>query len=355
MPPTSPSSCRRSASTPPTLRDIVACCAGRGRRHRRRRRVRPPGDDGRRHRGAPAPHQRRTGGRPQRRTRRLTTPLVAFVDTDVQLSTGWLEPLLGHLADERVALVAPRVAEPAGAGTGRPLRAGPLATRPRARAGSDRARHPPQLRPRRRAARARRRPPGDRRLRPRPAGRRGRRRRLAPRRGRVAVSLRAGVGRPPRPAASWRALVSQRVAYGSSAAPLARRHRGALAPARISGWSGGVWGLARRRPAVRRARARRGHDRRARAGSCGCAARRVRAPRRAGPPVRRAQPRRRRPPRLVAAAPRRRRRVPAGAVGRRAVRAARRCSMAVSPVLSTTWPTAPACGRASSPSATRRR
>jgi hypothetical protein len=45
------------------------------------------------------------------------------------------------------------------------------------------------------------------------------------------------------PRASWTALVKQRIGYGSSAAPLARRHRGALAPARISGWSGGVWGL----------------------------------------------------------------------------------------------------------------
>ncbi|HXW34369.1 MAG TPA: mycofactocin biosynthesis glycosyltransferase MftF [Acidimicrobiales bacterium] len=35
----------------------------------------------------------------------------------------------------------------------------------------------------------------------------------------------------------------QRFAYGTSAAPLAKRHPGALAPLRISGWSAAVWGL----------------------------------------------------------------------------------------------------------------
>ena len=36
--------------------------------------------------------------------------LVAFVDTDVILSDTWLLPLLAHFADQRVGLVAPRVA-----------------------------------------------------------------------------------------------------------------------------------------------------------------------------------------------------------------------------------------------------
>ena len=39
------------------------------------------------------------------------------------------------------------------------------------------------------------------------------------------------------------ALVAQRVAYGSSAAALSPRHPGALAPVRISGWSGAAWAL----------------------------------------------------------------------------------------------------------------
>src|SRR5436190_15646394 len=40
---------------------------------------------------------------------RVSTSLVAFVDTDVELPDGWLEPLLRHFADPRVGLVAPRV------------------------------------------------------------------------------------------------------------------------------------------------------------------------------------------------------------------------------------------------------
>ncbi|MGD9998477.1 MAG: mycofactocin biosynthesis glycosyltransferase MftF [Ilumatobacteraceae bacterium] len=38
-----------------------------------------------------------------------------------------------------------------------------------------------------------------------------------------------------------RSWLRQRVAYGSSAAPLATRHPGAVAPLRMSGWSAGVW------------------------------------------------------------------------------------------------------------------
>ena len=39
----------------------------------------------------------------------VTTPLVAFVDTDVQVDAGWLDALLPHFADPLVAVVAPRV------------------------------------------------------------------------------------------------------------------------------------------------------------------------------------------------------------------------------------------------------
>ncbi|HSH11477.1 MAG TPA: hypothetical protein VLA10_06790, partial [Ilumatobacter sp.] len=41
--------------------------------------------------------------------------------------------------------------------------------------------------------------------------------------------------------AAW---ARQRIGYGSSAATLARRHPGALAPLRMSGWSIGSWALA---------------------------------------------------------------------------------------------------------------
>lgn len=40
----------------------------------------------------------------------VTAPVVAFVDADVEVSPGWLETLLGHFDDPRVAAVAPRVA-----------------------------------------------------------------------------------------------------------------------------------------------------------------------------------------------------------------------------------------------------
>ena len=46
----------------------------------------------------------------------------------------------------------------------------------------------------------------------------------------------------PRP--DWSAWVRQRIDYGSSAAPLAHRHPGALAPIRMSGWSVATWVLA---------------------------------------------------------------------------------------------------------------
>ncbi|HWN26057.1 MAG TPA: glycosyltransferase, partial [Actinomycetospora sp.] len=38
-----------------------------------------------------------------------TGELVAFLDSDVVPAPGWLEPLLGHLADPAVALAAPRI------------------------------------------------------------------------------------------------------------------------------------------------------------------------------------------------------------------------------------------------------
>ncbi len=47
-----------------------------------------------------------------------------------------------------------------------------------------------------------------------------------------------------RPRAGWRDWIGQRIGYGSSAAPLARRHPGALAPLRMSPWSLGAWLLA---------------------------------------------------------------------------------------------------------------
>jgi mycofactocin glycosyltransferase len=173
----------------------------------------------------------------------VTTPLVAFVDADVSVPTGWLVDLLPHFDDDRVALVAPRVRSRPTAGVrGRwerrhsPLDLGPHPARVRA---GTRVSYVP-------AAAIVCRTDALRRL------------------GGFDESLRLGedvdlvwrldaagwrcrydpaaeVEHDPRP--DWPAWVRQRIHYGSSAAPLARRHPGALAPVRASGWSVAVWGL----------------------------------------------------------------------------------------------------------------
>ena len=44
--------------------------------------------------------------------RAVDTPIVAFLDADVEVTAGWLAPLLAHFADPAVAAVAPRVRAP---------------------------------------------------------------------------------------------------------------------------------------------------------------------------------------------------------------------------------------------------
>ena len=46
---------------------------------------------------------------------RVRTELVAFVDSDIEVTSGWLDPLLAHLCDDQVVLVAPRIVAPGGA------------------------------------------------------------------------------------------------------------------------------------------------------------------------------------------------------------------------------------------------
>ena len=174
----------------------------------------------------------------------VTTPLVAFVDTDVRLAPGWLEPLLGHFADDRVALVAPRSpARPAPAPSPATSRATPRSTSARSPAASrpgTRLSYVPAaaLVVRDRGA------AGDRRLRPDAALRRGRRRRVAARRGRLAVPLRAGVDRPPpapRPRGAGSSPSASRTARRRR--PLARAIPARWHRVRVSGWSAGVWAL----------------------------------------------------------------------------------------------------------------
>lgn len=173
----------------------------------------------------------------------VTTPLVAFVDADVHLPDDWLAPLLAHFTDDRVALVAPRVAGGSGTGTlaGYEQRHGPLdlGTEPARIAAGTRVSYVPAavLVARAEALRAIggfdeqmrlgedvdlvwRLADADQRCRYEPA----------------VVAL-----HDTRPdLAGW---VRQRFGYGRSAASLAHRHPGALTPLRMSGWSALAWAL----------------------------------------------------------------------------------------------------------------
>ncbi|MGH3319543.1 MAG: mycofactocin biosynthesis glycosyltransferase MftF [Streptosporangiaceae bacterium] len=176
--------------------------------------------------------------------RRTSTPLVAFVDADCVPEPGWLDPLLPHFADPRVAAVAPRVVCPTAPGVlaryesvRSPLDLGPTAgiVRPGARVA-----YVPSaaLVVRREALEA-------------CGGFDEALRvgedvdlvwRLAGSGWAVRYEPRGTVAHPPR--GSLPALARQRARYGTSAAPLASRHEGALAPLAVSVWSAAAWTLA---------------------------------------------------------------------------------------------------------------
>lgn len=181
----------------------------------------------------------------------VDTPLVAFIDADVAVDDGWLEPLLAHFSDPRVALVAPRVASAEAPGLigayehrHSPLDLGP---EPARIAAGTRVSYVP-------AATLVCRTDVIRSL------------------GGFDESMRVGedvdlvwrlvdAGHRARyepasvvhhrPRSTVFAMLRQRAGYGRSAAPLARAHPGAVAPVRMSGWSAAVWALAAwRRPAL---------------------------------------------------------------------------------------------------------
>lgn len=79
------------ASPHPEAADIAATCTEHGARL-----LRLPVNAG--------PAAARTAG-----VALTTTPLIAFVDSDVEVEQGWLDRLLGHLDDPSVALAAPRI------------------------------------------------------------------------------------------------------------------------------------------------------------------------------------------------------------------------------------------------------
>lgn len=186
-----------------------------------------------------------------------TTPLVAFLDSDVLPTPGWLDPLLAHMADPAVGLVAPRIvalAPPEGWAAQPPVR-GWLGRYEAVRSSLDLGPDPAAVVPRTRVAYV-----------PSAA--------LLVRRGAVG----AGFDDDMHVAedvdlvlrlhgAGWRMRYepSSRVAhdhrtdlrawwlrkayYGTGAAPLALRHRGAVPPVVLSPWAAAVSGaLLARRP-----------------------------------------------------------------------------------------------------------
>jgi mycofactocin glycosyltransferase len=169
---------------------------------------------------------------------RTTAPLVAFLDSDCTVPSGWLEQLVGHFDDPRVGLVAPRV-RPRSA-----PRRSVLARHEDARSALDMGGRPELVRHGARlgflpsAALVVRRaaiPPGG----FEPTMRVGEDVDLVWRmidagwhaRYEPAVTARHEMRLHPR---EW---ATRRYEYGTSAATLERRHPGRLAPARISGWN----------------------------------------------------------------------------------------------------------------------
>jgi mycofactocin glycosyltransferase len=173
------------------------------------------------------------------------TPVVAFIDSDCELAPGWLEGLLAHLDDPAVGLVAPRIAGPA------PGRGDGLLAR------YERVRSPLDMGPREAAVTAGGTVPYV------PAAVLLVRREAAAAAGGFDEAMRVGEDvdfvwrltaagwlaryepavRARHPARSPGDWLWRRVAYGTSAAALARRHPGHLAAVELTPAAAAVWGL----------------------------------------------------------------------------------------------------------------
>jgi mycofactocin system glycosyltransferase len=174
----------------------------------------------------------------------VETPFVAFVDADVTVPRGWCAALGRHFADTDVALVAPRVR---------------AATRPGVLARFEHLRSPLDLGPQPARIRA-----GSR-VAYVPAAALLCRTEALRSLGGFDATMRVGedvdlvwrldehgwrcryepvveVRHDVRP--GLRAWFTQRRVYGTSAAALAARHAGAVAPVQVSAWSAASWGLA---------------------------------------------------------------------------------------------------------------
>ena len=174
----------------------------------------------------------------------VDTTLVAFVDADVELPDGWLDGLLGHFADPCVDAVAPRVVSRPGPSVleayeaaHSPLDLGP---EPALVAPGARVSYVPTAVFVARVDAVRRCGGFD------PGLRFGEDVDLVWRLVRAGGRVRyePSVVAVHRPRTTWPDWCTQRVGYGSSAAPLATRHGEAVAPVRCSGWSLAVWALA---------------------------------------------------------------------------------------------------------------
>lgn len=165
-----------------------------------------------------------------------TTPLVMFLDSDVVPQDGWLDPLLAHLADPAVALVAPRIVAL------HPVR-GPIARYEAVRSSLDLGLDPALIVPRSRVAYV----PSAAMLVRRDAVGAGfdedmhvaedvdlvLRLHADGRRLRYEPAARVAHDHRTSPRAWW----LRKAYYGTGAAPLARRHRGAVPPMVLSPWT----------------------------------------------------------------------------------------------------------------------
>ncbi len=173
----------------------------------------------------------------------VTTPFIAFVDVDVTLERNTLTELLSYFADDRVGMVAPRIkSAPTEGALGAyeiarsPLDLGPLEGRIRK---GTRISYTPSAMWLCRTEAMHQINGFDESLqvgedvdalwRLDTAGWRCRYQPTA-----VCFHL---------PRATVSDFVQQRIGYGTSAAALAKRHQGALAPVRVSGYSAGMWAL----------------------------------------------------------------------------------------------------------------
>lgn len=173
--------------------------------------------------------------------RRVTTELTAFLDADTQPQPGWLDGLLPHFEDPAVVAVAPRIRSAPGTSV--------LERYERARSALDLGASPAPVRQGGRVTYV---PTAALVVRTEAAREAGFDEQLRfgedvdfvwRLRGRVRYEPASEVRHAPRK--SWRAWARQRFDYGTSAAPLARRHgHRAMAPLRVSGWTALVWGLA---------------------------------------------------------------------------------------------------------------